>query len=437
MIKLYNSLTQQIEPFKPLDAPKVTMYVCGPTVYGDIHIGNARPVVFFDLLKRYFTFIGYDVTYVSNITDIDDRIIEKAKTSPYNETQLAQIYTKRFIEMTKAVGSMLPDHMPKATDHVQGMIDYILDLIEEKYAYVRSSGVYFRVKNALNYGLLSKQNIEELEEGVRISLDEEKEDPRDFTLWKTTEEGLNFDSPWGRGRPGWHTECVVMNREIFQKEIDIHGGGADLKFPHHENEIAQACAHDHHHIARFWMHVGRLNIDSVKMSKSLGNITLVKDIILDFDPLAFRYFIISQHYRQPINYSTDLMVQFSREYDRIKRSLKKAFLALTISKHQAMMVDQEIIDRFKLIMNDDINTPNVITLILDLTKRLNKENDLKELSITYHTLLVILDVLGLTPSYEVTDETLIVYQDWQNARIQKDYDRADQLRQKLTDQGWI
>jgi len=437
MIKLYNSLTQQIELFKPLDAPKVTMYVCGPTVYGDIHIGNARPVVFFDLLKRYLTFVGYDVTYVSNITDIDDRIIEKAKASPYDEKQVAQLYTQRFIEMTQAVGSMLPDHMPKATDHVQGMIDYIQDLIEQKYAYVRNSGVYFRVKSAQNYGVLSKQNIEELEEGVRISLDEEKEDPRDFTLWKTTEDGLNFDSPWGKGRPGWHTECVVMNHEIFQKEIDIHGGGADLKFPHHENEIAQACAHDHHHIARFWMHVGRLNIDSVKMSKSLGNITLVKDIILDFDPLAFRYFIIAQHYRQPINYSTDLMVQFSREYDRIKRSLKKAFLALTLSMHKQVMVDQEIIDRFKTIMNDDINTPNVITLILDLTKRLNKENDTKELSITYHTLLVILDVLGLTPSYEVTDETLVVYQDWQNARIQKDYDRADQLRQKLSDQGWI
>lgn len=437
MLKLYNSLSQTLEPFNPVDPHKVSMYVCGPTVYGDIHIGNARPVIFFDMLKRYFTFIGYDVTYVSNITDIDDRIIEKAKQAQLSETEIAQRYTRHFIEMTQAVGSMLPDHMPKATDYIPGMIRYIEDLIRQEAAYVRDSGVYFRVKKAVNYGILSKQNIEELEEGVRISLDETKEDPRDFTLWKTTNEGINFDSPWGKGRPGWHTECVVMNHEIFQKEIDIHGGGADLKFPHHENEIAQACAHDHHRIARFWMHVGRLNVDSVKMSKSLGNITLVKDLIVDVDPLAFRYFILAQHYRQPINYSHELMDQFSKEYDRIKRSLKKAFLVLMTTNQPSIRVHQDDIDFFKSIMDDDINTPNVVTLILDLVKRLNKEADPKSLATLYHTLVMILDVLGLMPRYELTDETLSIYQDWQNARSNKDFERADRLRQKLNDQGWI
>ncbi len=437
MLKLYNSLSQTLEPFNPVDPHKVSMYVCGPTVYGDIHIGNARPVIFFDMLKRYFTFIGYDVTYVSNITDIDDRIIEKAKQAQLSETEIAQRYTRHFIEMTQAVGSMLPDHMPKATDYIPGMIRYIEDLIRQEAAYVRDSGVYFRVKKAVNYGILSKQNIEELEEGVRISLDETKEDPRDFTLWKTTNEGINFDSPWGKGRPGWHTECVVMNHEIFQKEIDIHGGGADLKFPHHENEIAQACAHDHHRIARFWMHVGRLNVDSVKMSKSLGNITLVKDLIVDVDPLAFRYFILAQHYRQPINYSHELMDQFSKEYDRIKRSLKKAFLVLMTTNQPSIRVHQDDIDLFKSIMDDDINTPNVVTLILDLVKRLNKEADPKSLATLYHTLVMILDVLGLMPRYELTDETLSIYQDWQNARSNKDFERADRLRQKLNDQGWI
>jgi cysteinyl-tRNA synthetase len=413
------------------------MYVCGPTVYGDIHIGNARPVIFFDLLKRYLTFIGYDVLYVSNITDVDDRIITKALELNLSESEVAKNYTDRFIEMTHAINSMLPDHMPKATEYVANMVAYIQNLVDLDYAYIVPSGIYFRVTKIKNYGILSKQNIEELEEGVRITLEDEKEDPRDFTLWKFTKEGLRFPSPWGFGRPGWHTECAVMNREIFRGEIDIHGGGSDLKFPHHENEIAQACAHDHHNIAKVWMHVGRLNIDSVKMSKSIGNITLVKDIIQDYDPLSFRFFMVAQHYRQPINYSNDLMMQFSKEYDRIKRSLKKAYLTISVAKaHQAVVLSEQI-SKFKEIMDDDINTPNVITQIYELVKLLNKETDPYELSIIYQTIKTMLDVLGIMPTFEITDDMILVFKDWQQARENKDYKRADELREELSRQGWM
>jgi cysteinyl-tRNA synthetase len=437
MLKLYNSLSQNIEPFQPIQEKKVSMYVCGPTVYGDIHIGNARPVIFFDLLKRYLTFMGYDVLYVSNITDVDDRIITKALELNLNESEVAKNYTDRFIEMTHAINSMLPDHMPKATEYVKNMVAYIQNLVDLDYAYIVSSGVYFRVTKIKNYGILSKQNIDELEEGVRITLEDKKEDPRDFTLWKFTKEGLRFPSPWGYGRPGWHTECAVMNREIFNGEIDIHGGGSDLKFPHHENEIAQACAHDHHHIAKVWMHVGRLNIDSVKMSKSIGNITLVKDIIKDYDPLAFRFFMVAQHYRQPINYSNDLMMQFSKEYDRIKRSLKKAYLTISVAKaHQAVVLSEQI-SKFKEIMDDDINTPNVITQIYELVKLLNKETDPYELSIIYQTIKTMLDVLGIMPTFEITDDMILVFKDWQQARENKDYKRADELREELSRQGWM
>jgi len=437
MLKLYNSLTQNIETFKPIEDKKVSMYVCGPTVYGDIHIGNARPIIFFDLLKRYLTFINYDVLYVSNITDVDDRIILKALELNVSESEVSKTYTDRFIEMTHTINSMLPDHMPKATEYVANMVTYIQELIDLGYAYIVPSGIYFRVTKIKNYGILSKQNIEELEEGVRITLEEQKEDPRDFTLWKFTKEGLRFPSPWGFGRPGWHTECAVMNKEIFKGEIDIHGGGADLKFPHHENEIAQACAHDHHNIAKYWMHVGRLNVDSIKMSKSIGNITLVKEIVKDFDPLAFRFFIIAQHYRQPINYSNDLMMQFSKEYDRIKRSLKKAYLSISVAKaHQAVVLNEQI-SKFKEIMDDDINTPNVITQIYELIKLLNKETDPYELSVIYQTIKTILDVLGIMPTFEITDDMLLVFKDWQQARENKDYKRADQLREELSRQGWM
>lgn len=437
MLKLYNTLTQTIEDFEPVQRNKVSMYVCGPTVYGDIHLGNARPVIFFDVVKRYLSYLGYEVLFVSNITDVDDKIIDKAKEMKVDEKVITKEYTKRFIEIMDALGSVNPDIMPKATEYVPHMVEYIQDLIEKGYAYARPSGVYFRVNKVESYGILSKQNIEELSQGVRITLDEEKEDPKDFSIWKNTTDGMHFESPWGLGRPGWHTECAVMNHEIFGSEIDIHGGGTDLKFPHHENEMAQTIVHDHHHLAKYWMHVGRLDINNEKMSKSVGNIILVKDLIQCYEPKAFRLLMVGHHYRQQIGYTDDLMVQFAKEYDKIKRSLKKAFLGISLSKTMTLEIDDKEIERFKSLMNDDFNTPNVITQIYDLLKQMNKEKEFGRLAVLYQTVKVILEILGIMPYYELTDDTLSVYRAWEQARTDKDYQRADLLRAQLSKRGWM
>ncbi len=437
MLKIYNTLSNQVEIFKPHQHKKVNMYVCGPTVYGDIHLGNARPVIFFDVVKRYLKYLDYDVHFVSNITDIDDKIIEKAKALKMSEKTLTDTYTKKFIDMTLSLGSILPDELPKATVFVTHMIEYIEELVAKGYAYQRPSGVYFRVKEVEDYGILSKQNLDELDEGVRVDLESDKENPRDFSLWKNTEDGLNFDSPWGKGRPGWHTECAVMNHEIFGTEIDIHGGGTDLKFPHHENEIAQTMAHDHHHLAKYWMHVGRLDVDQVKMSKSLGNITLVKDLLEAYEPYAFRLLMVNHHYRQPINYSEDLMIQFAKEYDKIKRTLKKAFLTLSLEKKFADITDQEIMSTFENIMNDDFNIPNVMTLIYDLLKQINKEKDSDRLGVLYQSVKTILDILGIMPLFQLEDEVLVMYRNWEDARNAKNFQLADQLRDELNKRGWM
>lgn len=437
MLKIYNTLSNQIETFEPHLDKKVNMYVCGPTVYGDIHLGNARPVIFFDVVKRYLTYLGYNVKFVSNITDVDDKIIDKAKQLKVSEEEITDTYTKKFLDMTLLLGSVIPDELPKATDFVPSMIEYIDDLVKTGMAYQTPSGVYFRVNKVKDYGILSKQNLEQLDEGVRVDLDQHKEDPRDFSVWKNTDDGLNYDSPWGKGRPGWHTECAVMNHEIFGKEIDIHGGGTDLKFPHHENEIAQTVAHDHHHLAKYWMHVGRLDVNQEKMSKSLGNITLVKDLLEVYEPYAFRLLMVNHHYRQPINYSEDLMIQFAKEYDKIKRTLKKAFLTLNLEHVKLNEVDHDIMTTFEDIMNDDFNIPNVMTLIYDVLKQMNKEKNNERLGVLYKSLEKILDILGIMPLFTLEDEVLVMYRDWEQARNQRDFQLADHLRDELNKRGWM
>lgn len=437
MLKIYNTLTQQKEEFHSIHQNKVNMYVCGPTVYGDIHLGNARPIIFFDVLKRYLKHLGYEVYYVSNITDVDDKIIDKAKELKVSEELLTKKYIDRYLDMSLKVGSLLPDVMPKATDYVAHMIQYIEEMIQHEHAYAKPSGVYFRVNNIEDYGILSKQNIDELNEGVRITLDQDKEDPRDFSVWKNTTDGLSFESPWGKGRPGWHTECAVMNHAIFKDEIDIHGGGSDLKFPHHENEMAQAVAHDHHHLAKYWMHVGRLDVNQEKMSKSLGNMTLVKDLIKEVNPLAFRLLMMSHHYRQPINYSHELMQQFVREYDKIERSLKKVFLSMKLNNQTPGELIDDVIHQFQTLMNDDFNTPNVMTLIQELIKQINKEKDDLVKANLYETTSLILQILGVMPNFQISDELIEIYKQWEEARIQKNFEKADELRHKLLNEGWI
>jgi len=437
MLRLHNSLTKRIDNFEPITPGTVRMYVCGPTVYGDIHLGNARPVVFFDVLRRYLEHTGLDVTYASNITDVDDKIINKAQETGVDARDLAKEYTRRFFDMTEALGSDVPELTPRATQYIPGMIAYIEDLVRDGYAYQRPSGVYFRVSKVGDYGLLSGQDMDALDQGVRIELESGKEDPRDFSLWKTTDEGLAFDSPFGRGRPGWHTECAVMNHDLFDGEIDIHGGGSDLKFPHHENEIAQTMAHDHHHLARVWMHVGRLDMDNVKMSKSLGNVVLVKDLLKTTDPLAFRMLLVGHHYRQPIHYSDTLMDQFEAEYSRIRRTLKKTVLALTVSKTPMGQPDTDLLARFSTHMDDDMNTPNVITLIQEIMKSINKTKDHAKLAELYVTARTILTVLGLMPDVTLEDETLMTFMAWDEARKARDFHSADKYREILTREGWI
>lgn len=433
MLKIYNTLTKKIEPFIPVDKDQVKMYVCGPTVYSHIHIGNARPVIFFDMLKKYLEFIGYNVYYVSNITDIDDKIIEEAKKLNIKEEELTTTYTNAFIEASLSLGSSLPNLMPKATHYIENIITYIEQLLAKDFAYITSSGIYFNTNKLQNYGQLSGQNLEELAKSVRITNQSDKKDFRDFTLWKFTTDGLNFNSPWGNGRPGWHTECAVMNNEIFNGMIDIHGGGSDLVFPHHENENAQNMAIHNHGLSKYWMHVGRVDFDNVKMSKSLGNTVLVKDLI---DPISYRLLILAHHYRTPINYSEELKQEFIEMNDRIVRTIKRTHikLGLNINKDN---INNEYLTNFKNEMNNDLNTPNVITLILEIIKNMNKEKDIFKLEQLFNTLNIILQCLSLKPQYNLTKETILLYNSWQEARQNKDFVKADELREKLLKEGWI
>jgi len=433
MLKIYNTLTRKVEEFKPINDNKVNMYVCGPTVYSDIHIGNARPVIFFDVFKNYLQYLNYDVYYVSNITDIDDKIIEEAKKLEILEHELTEKYTDAFIKATNKVNSNLPDLMPKATEYIDNIIAYVEDLIEKDYAYVTNSGVYFKSGSFDEYGILSNQDKDELEASVRIENKGDKQDFRDFSLWKKTTDGLNYDSPWGKGRPGWHTECAVMNHEIFKGKIDIHGGGSDLIFPHHENENIQTIAHSDHDLSKYWMHVGRLDFESEKMSKSLGNTVLVKDIK---DGLAFRMLVLAHHYRRPINFNDELYDEYLQNFERLKKTLMRTNLKLGLNFNKEVF-NNEIIEKFVNEMNNDLNTANVVSIILQEIKTLNKINDIIDINKTYNSIVMILKVLNIMPKFELTEKVLEKYNNWEKARSDKNFALADKLRDELMDEGWI
>jgi cysteinyl-tRNA synthetase len=434
---IYNSLTNKMEEFKPINGNKVNMYVCGPTVYGYIHIGNARPVIFYDMLRRYLAFSGYDVTYASNITDVDDKIINKAISDNTTEKVVAKMFEDAYWDSVERVGSSKPDLIPHATDYIHEMIELIEDLIQKGYAYVSDGDVFFRVSKIKDYGCLSNQQIEELNSGARISVDDKKENPLDFALWKKTEVGIKWDSPFGAGRPGWHTECVVMNHKLFGDVIDIHGGGMDLKFPHHENEIAQAEAAYGTHLAKYWIHVGRLDLNGVKMSKSLGNVIYVKDIDNTHDGMVLRCLILFSPYRQMIPYSMDLFNQYAKEYDKWVRAYKQCLFELQYKGLLSDSVDSSDIDEFKKYMDDDFNVQNVLTLINNIVKAMNtslRAKDYDTLAIKLHTLEVILDVLHINLFVDkMTEEELAVYKEWQEARLNKDFEKADIARAKLVE----
>jgi cysteinyl-tRNA synthetase len=442
-MKIYNSYTDQLEEFIPKHPGKVGMYVCGPTVYNFIHIGNARPVVFFDTVRRYFEAKGYDVTFVSNFTDVDDKIIQKAIEENLSELEVSQFYINAFLSDIESLNCKTDYLKPKVTEYMQHIIDYIQTLIDKGFAYEVDGDVYFRVSKLKDYGSLSNRDVDDLISGSRVDVNELKENSLDFTLWKKTVQGLNFQSQFSQGRPGWHTECVAMIDDIFGEEIDIHGGGIDLKFPHHENEIAQAKVTHNHRVARYWMHNGRLSMKDIKMSKSLGNVVLVKDLK---HKMPLRYFLLSTHYRAPLNYSEDSFAMYVKEFEKLENTYKAVFFKLDLEDAFNENVEvnnlelSSYIKDFNTNMDDDFNTANAITALQATIKLTNqnirKPNNLELLNQAYLTLKYMIDILGLRISVNrIEKDDRIIYKNWQNARKSKNFEEADKLRKTLVEKG--
>ena len=441
-VKVYNSLTNKVEPFVTQKEGEVSMYVCGPTVYNYPHIGNMRPVVVFDVLRKFLTYIGYKVTYVSNFTDVDDKIIKEAKKENKTEKELTEFYIQEFKKATLAIGSDIPSITPKVTEYIQKIIEYVDNLVKIGAAYVVDGDVYFRVNKIKDYGALSGINVDDLVVGARIEENSAKESPLDFALWKKTDEGINWPSPWGNGRPGWHTECCVMIDTIFPSHyIDIHGGGYDLKFPHHENEIAQSEATHGNKIAKYWMHNAFINFGNEKMSKSLGNVVYAKDMIEKFGGAVTRLVILSAHYRQPVNFTDETVNAAVQEVNKMKMVVKQMALKLQTSPYNIELGKPTYIDGFINALADDLNTANALTEIYNVMKLANQELRLREidyekLNNLFKTLCDMFWVLGIDiPFVKLTDEDKNLYQNYINSKENKDFAKSDELRQILIERG--
>jgi cysteinyl-tRNA synthetase len=439
-IKLFNTYTNQLEIFKPIKPGEVSLYVCGPTVYNDVHIGNLRPVVVFDVLKRFLTAAGYRVQYVRNYTDIDDKIIDKAKHENLAESVIADRYIEAFELNAKAIASQAPDYTPRVTEHMDEIEQFIQKLIAKKYAYFIDGDVYFRVRSIPNYGQLSKIQLDELRTGARVDIDQRKEDPLDFTLWKKTKDGIQFNSSFGSGRPGWHTECVVMVNSIFkQPTIDIHGGGFDLKFPHHENEIAQQEAMHQTHLANIWMHNGFVNLHDEKMSKSTGNLILAKDFLALYGGLVLRYLLLATHYRAPVNVSETIIQNALAEVHKIQLAMRQASLQLQLASMDITSVSTQVPENFLMTLADDLNTANALTRVLESIKDLNlilRKNpvDLNAISSVFFTLQAMLSILGLDLNLTILNaDDKQLYANYLKAKELKQFDQSDALRKILTD----
>lgn len=431
-MRIYNSLTDKVEEFKPINEGKVTMYVCGPTVYNYVHIGNMRPVITFDMVYKYLKYLGYDVKYASNYTDINPKITKAAETLGMTEREVADKFIKAYEEDLKNYNCSNIDYRPRVINYLDDIFNFISKLIEKDYAYVVDGDVYFRVSKIKDYGILSNQSIEELISGSRVDIDEKKENPLDFALWRKTTEGETFTSPWGEGIPGWHTECVVMINKLFGDKIDIHAGGVDLKFPHHENEIAQSIALNNNYIANYWMHNGHININNVKMSKSLNNFILAKDFIKEHSANVIKLAFLSTNYRQPLNLTDKVFDEALIIDNKIKTVLKSANNELNIKNIHNIKEEKD--STFEEYMNDDFNTPNVITLLLSLVKDLNQEirNKGNNILTLTNKILTITNILGLSYSIpEFTEKQKETYNNWIKAREDKDFALADTLREKL------
>lgn len=431
-MRIYNSLTDKVEEFKPINEGKVTMYVCGPTVYNYVHIGNMRPVITFDMVYKYLKYLGYDVKYASNYTDINPKITKAAETLGMTEREVANKFIKAYEEDLKNYNCSNIDYRPRVINYLDDIFNFISKLIAKDYAYVVDGDVYFRVSKIKDYGILSNQSIEELISGSRVDIDEKKENPLDFALWRKTTEGETFTSPWGEGIPGWHTECVVMINKLFGDKIDIHAGGVDLKFPHHENEIAQSIALNNNYIANYWMHNGHININNVKMSKSLNNFILAKDFIKEHSANVIKLAFLSTNYRQPLNLTDKVFDEALIIDNKIKTVLKSANNELNIKNIHNIKEEKD--STFEEYMNDDFNTPNVITLLLSLVKDLNQEirNKGNNILTLTNKILTITNILGLSYSMpEFTEKQKETYNNWIKAREDKDFALADTLREKL------
>ena len=456
-MKIFNTLTRRKEEFVPLEEGKVKMYVCGPTVYNLIHIGNARPMIIFDTVRRYMEYKGYEVNYVSNFTDVDDKIIKKAIEEGVSAEEISTRYIKECKKDMADMNVKPATTAPQATQEIQGMIDMIQTLIDKGYAYPAADGtVYFRVKKFKEYGKLSHKNLDDLQSGFRslkVSGEDQKEDPLDFVLWKPKKEGEpSWPSPWCDGRPGWHIECSVMSKKYLGEEIDIHAGGEDLIFPHHENEIAQSECCNGKIFARYWMHNGFLNIDNRKMSKSLGNFRTVRQIGEQYDLQVLRFFMLNAHYRSPLNFSADLMEAAKNSLERILEAAGKlsdrkdnAAVENITEEELALLKEAEgFVTKFEAAMDDDFNTADALAAIFELVKFANtnvNENSSKEFAAgLYEELFKLSDVLGLKieKKEEILDKAIEdLIQERQAARKAKDFKRADEIRDELLKKGII
>lgn len=445
-MRLFNTLKNKKEEFKPIEEGKVSIYICGPTVYNHAHIGNTRPMIVFDVLRRTFEYLGNDVTFVSNYTDVDDKIIKAAKAEGITEKELTDKYIKAYEDVRAGLNIEDPTYKPRVTETMPEIIDFIQALIDKGYAYEVDGDVYFRVTKVKEYGMLSGIKVEDLIAGASdrtLSVDDKKkESTTDFALWKKTNEGIQFDTPWSKGRPGWHTECVVMINKLFKDgKIDIHGGGQDLKFPHHENEIAQSMAYNGHPIANYWMHNQMINIDGEKMSKSLGNVLWAKDLIVEFGCNVFKWLMLSTHYRNPLNMTDDVIAGVRKEVSKVENATKNASLYLQVNHVPAHDYKKETVDAMVNALEDDLNTSLALTQVLDQVKVLNqvmrvREKDNDVIATEYATLVKMGDVLGfLFEGTKLSEEDIALYEQWNAYKKEKNFDEADRVRKELTERG--
>ncbi len=451
-MKIYNTLTRKKEEFKPLDPSEIKIYVCGPTVYNFFHIGNARPFVVFDTLRKYLEYKGNNVKFVQNFTDVDDKIINKAREEGCSAGEVSEKYIEEYYKDAAALNVKKATVHPKVTETMDDIIQFVKDLINKGYAYEVEGDVYYSTRKFKEYGKLSKQNIEDLEAGARIEIGEKKQDPLDFALWKARKQPdeIAWESPWGMGRPGWHIECSTMSRKYLGETIDIHAGGQDLAFPHHENEIAQSEAHNGKQFANYWMHNGYITIDNEKMSKSKGNFFTVRDILEKYSGEVIRFFLLSGHYRNPINFSDSLMEQAKNGLGRIENA--KANLlhlgehgeagAMTEAEKEALAGLDKFKGDFETAMDDDLNTADAITAVFEMVTAINtqvKNGATKEFAgealKKVQTLCNVLGILQQEEDNSISDDIQKLVDERQQARKEKNFARADEIRDILKAQG--